>query len=236
MDTERPVAATLTIVEVEAVSKPINPLLAKYLVQLALHPLRTKAITLGVLQLLQEVLATHLAGVPSRPVPKDAPLYAKALSRAKIDSKALKMAAYGFFVSAPLGHLLVGLLQKAFEGKTSVSAKIGQIVASNLIVAPIQISVYLASMAVINGAKTKEDVLRTVKGGFMHVMRLTWMTSPLTLVFAQRYLSPELWVPFFNFVQFVLGTYFNTQLKKARLAAEAKKNQKKREEEEDKSE
>lgn len=34
------------------------------------------------------------------------------------------------------------------------------------------VTVYLASMAIINGAKTKDDVMRTVKGGFMNVMRV----------------------------------------------------------------
>ncbi|THH33996.1 hypothetical protein EUX98_g188 [Antrodiella citrinella] len=205
-----------------ATGKQTHPLLAAYLAQLAVHPLRTKSITLGVLQLLQEVVASHVADVPARRVPKEAPVYEHALARAKLDTKALKMAFYGFFVSAPLGHFLVGLLQKAFAGRTDLKAKIGQILASNLVVAPIQVSVYLASMAIINGAKTKEDVLRTVKGGFMNVMRLTWMTSPLALIIAQKYLSPELWVPFFNFVQFVLGTYFNAKLKKMKLASEAK--------------
>lgn len=31
------------------------------------------------------------------------------------------------------------------------------------------------------------------------------MTLPLTIVIAQRYLAPELWVPFMNLVQFVTG-------------------------------
>ncbi|TCD62769.1 hypothetical protein EIP91_006413 [Steccherinum ochraceum] len=208
-----------------ASGKQTHPLLASYLSQLAVHPLRTKSITLATLQLLQEVLASHIAGVPARRLPKDAPLYQHALAKAKLDTKALKMAFYGFFVSAPLGHFLVGLLQKVFAGRTDVKAKLGQILASNLLVAPIQISVYLASMAIINGAKTKEDVIRTVKAGFMSVMRLTWMTSPLSLIFAQKYLSPELWVPFFNFVQFVLGTYFNAKMKKMKIDSE--KNNKK---------
>ncbi|KAH8102426.1 hypothetical protein BXZ70DRAFT_1006352 [Cristinia sonorae] len=209
-----------------AVAKQTHPLLASYLAQLAEHPLRTKSITLGVLQLLQEVLASHIAGVPSQRVAKEAPAYQHALARAKLDTKALKMAFYGFFVSAPLGHFLVGLLQKVFAGKTDVKAKIGQILASNLLIAPIQVSVYLASMAVIGGAKTKADVIRTVKAGFMNVMRLTWMTSPITLIVAQKYLAPELWVPFFNFVQFLLGTYFNAKMKKMRMAAEAKASKK----------
>lgn len=95
---------------------------------------------LAVLQLLQEVLATHLAGVPSKRVSMDAPFYQHALSQTKIDSKALKMAFYGFFVSAPLGHFLVGALQKVFAGKNDLKSKVTQILASNLLVAPIQIS------------------------------------------------------------------------------------------------
>lgn len=48
------------------------------------------------------------------------------------------MALYGFLVSAPLGHVLVTALQRAFAGKTSTGAKVAQILASNLLVAPIQ--------------------------------------------------------------------------------------------------
>jgi hypothetical protein len=64
----------------------------------------------------------------------------RALGSAHIDSKALKMAIYGFLVSAPLSHLLIGLLQKAFAGQSSTRSKIAQILASNLLVSPIQTS------------------------------------------------------------------------------------------------
>lgn len=48
------------------------------------------------------------------------------------------MAIYGAFVSAPMSHYLVGALQKVFAGKTSGRAKIAQILANNLLIAPIQ--------------------------------------------------------------------------------------------------
>ncbi|KAI0734505.1 hypothetical protein C8Q72DRAFT_873040 [Fomitopsis betulina] len=211
-----------------AAPKNINPLLAAYLAQLAAHPLRTKAVTSGVLQLFQEVLATHFAGVPARKVPKDAPLYAHALARAKIESKAPKMTLYGMLVSAPIGHVLVGVTQRLFAGKTGLSAKIGQLLVANLVVAPIQIAVYLSCTAIINGARSVEEVKKTVKAGFMSVLRATWMTLPLTIVIAQRYLAPELWVPFMNLVQFITGTYFNTKLKKIRMAMEKKDREEKR--------
>ncbi|EIM92161.1 uncharacterized protein STEHIDRAFT_143598 [Stereum hirsutum FP-91666 SS1] len=199
-----------------------NSLLVSYLAQLNTHPLRTKCVTLGVLTFLQEVLATHLAGVPVRNPPKDAPSYRHALAQAKVEQKAFTMALYGGLVSAPLGHVLVGTLQKAFAGRTGKWAKFGQILASNLLVAPIQTVVYLACMAVINGGRTVDVVVKTVKGGFMAVIRVMWISSPLSMLFAQRFLAPELWVPFFNLVGFTMGTYFNTRVKQLRLAAEKK--------------
>ena len=67
------------------------------------------------------------------------------------------------------------------------------------------------------------------------------MTSPVYTVFAQQFLPAEMWVPFFNFMQFLSGvsvfgppvihvaaadlsvqTYFNTKLKKMRVEAEEK--------------
>lgn len=49
-------------------------------------------------------------------------------------SRVPKMALYGAFVSAPLGHFMIKILQKLFSGRTSLRAKILQIIVSNLIV------------------------------------------------------------------------------------------------------
>lgn len=49
-------------------------------------------------------------------------------------SRVPKMAVYGAFISAPLGHVLIGILQRIFRGRTSLKAKILQILVSNLIV------------------------------------------------------------------------------------------------------
>ena len=121
-----------------------------------------------------------------RPV-KDASWLQHCLAGSHIDVKALKMALYGLLVSAPIGHVLIGALQKAFAGKTGTGAKIAQILASNLLVAPVQTAgtqfiskyhysaylttAYLASMAIINGAKSLDDVIKTVKAGFFSVIR-----------------------------------------------------------------
>jgi len=181
-----------------------------YLRELQENPLRTKMLTSGTLSALQEVLASVIAGDRNR-------------HGSYITPRVPKMAVYGSLISAPLGHMLVTLLQKGFAGKTSTKAKIGQILVSNLIVSPIQNTVYLACMAVIAGARTFHQIRATVKAGFFPVMKVSWITSPLALMFAQKFLPPHAWVPFFNLVSFVIGTYINATTKKKRISAIKKK-------------
>lgn len=91
-----------------------------YLKKLQEDPLRTKMITSGSLAGLQELLASWIA--------KD---------RGKsgyFTTRIPKMAVYGAFISAPLGHVMISLLQRMFAGRTSLRAKILQIVVSNLVV------------------------------------------------------------------------------------------------------
>lgn len=185
--------------------------LAAYLQQLQTNPLRTKMLTSGTLSALQEVVASWVAKDRNREG-----LY--------FTSRVPKMAIYGAFISAPLGHVLISILQKVFTGKSSLKAKILQIIASNLIIAPIQNSVYLISMAIIAGAKTIHQVHATWKAGFMPVMKVSWISSPLALAFAQQFLPEHAWVPFFNIIGFFMGTYVNSVTKKKRLAALRKKH------------
>ena len=90
-------------------------------------------------------------------------------------------------------------------------------------IAPIQNTVYLTSMAIIAGARTFHQIRATVRAGFMPVMKVSWITSPIALAFAQKFLPEQTWVPFFNIISFVIGTYINAHTKKKRLAALRKK-------------
>lgn len=74
-------------------------------------------------------------------------------------------------------------------------------------------------MAVIAGARTFHQIRATVKAGFLPVMKVSWVTSPIALAFAQKFLPEHTWVPFFNIVGFFIGTYVNTHTKKKRLEA-----------------
>lgn len=74
-------------------------------------------------------------------------------------------------------------------------------------------------MAIIAGARTFHQVRATVKAGFMPVMKVSWIVSPLSLAFAQQFLPEHTWVPFFNVIGFIIGTYINAHTKKKRLEA-----------------
>lgn len=92
---------------------------------------------LAVLSFLQEVLGSNIAGTPVKRPPKDAPFPLQALARSRIDIRALQMAGYGGLISAPLNHILVGALQKAFVGKVGAKWRLAQLLANNVLVAPI---------------------------------------------------------------------------------------------------
>lgn len=180
-----------------------------YLQLLQTNPLQTKMVTSGTLSALQELLASLIAGDKKH--------------GSYLTPRVPMMAIYGAFISAPLGHLLINILQRAFKNRTSTRAKILQILVSNFIVSPIQNVVYLASMAVIAGARKKENVKAMVRTGFFPVMKVSWITSPLALAFAQKFLPEHAWVPFFNLIGFIIGTYVNALTKKKRMAALEKK-------------
>ncbi|GBC06948.1 hypothetical protein RclHR1_07160006 [Rhizophagus clarus] len=196
-------------------------LLALYLQQLNTHPLRTKAITSGMLSGLQEFVAQELSGTNSRRKGK-----AKENDKNNlIDERVLKMALYGFLVSGPLNHLLFEMLNKLFKNRTGDSAKLMQILTSQLIITPIQNTVYLIAMAVIGGIKTPDQIKKTVKESLWSLMKMSWIVSPMAMGFAQRFLPPQLWVPFFNLVGFVFGVIANTKAKKIQQRKRDNRNQ-----------
>ena len=79
------------------------------------------------------------------------------------------------------------------------------ILASNFIVSPIQMTAYLASLGVINGLDSVSAVVKFVQMQLLPLLKIAWVVQPLSLLFAQRYLSVETWVPFFSVISFFLG-------------------------------
>lgn len=64
----------------------------------------------------------------------------------------------------------MGILQAAFAGKTSARAKIAMILCSQILISPVQQSVYIAAMAVINGANSSAQVIKALQMMFWPVV------------------------------------------------------------------
>ncbi|KAL8286826.1 hypothetical protein RQP46_004354 [Phenoliferia psychrophenolica] len=212
---------------VKVTPKQMNPLLASYLSSLARNPILTKSCTSAVLSFISEIAAGQLSGTPPPALSAKERTGVPPVDLAKRYHKAIKMALYGFCISAPLGHTLLALLQKAFAGRDSARAKVLMIIVSNLLVSPIQQGVYISAMAVIGGATSSAQVFKALQMSFMRVMKLSWVISTLCMATAQKFIAPELWVPFFNVVGAFVGTYINVQAKRQALVAQAKAQAKK---------
>ncbi|KDN36741.1 hypothetical protein K437DRAFT_49012 [Tilletiaria anomala UBC 951] len=188
-------------------------------------------LTSGVLSGLAEILAGRLAGAapPTKKLPpgqvsekriaqqQPLRLLLAHLESVGLNERALKMFIYGFAISAPLGHVMTGALQRAFAGRTTTRDKVIQIITANLTVSMIGNLVYLSSMAYINGARRLDQVVLAVRTNFIRVMRLTWATSPVSIAIAQNFLPSEVWEPFFTFIRFILSTWINTIAKKKQM-------------------
>ncbi|CAG8640441.1 7367_t:CDS:2 [Cetraspora pellucida] len=123
------------------------------------------------------------------------------------------MALYGFFISGPLGHVLFEISNKTFKNRAGSGTKLLQILVTLLVIFPIQHIVYLAAMAIIAGLRTPEQVLASIKKSLWPMVRTTWIVFPIVQTFAQKFLEPHLWVPFFNLVGFSLGLHATTKAK-----------------------
>ncbi|CAG8504375.1 3544_t:CDS:2 [Ambispora gerdemannii] len=203
----------------QTLSKPVQEssqylpslILSWYLTELTVHPLRTKAATSGILSALQEYVAQELSGSRKEKLKE---VEKKTIFGSENNDRVVKMAIYGFFISGPLGHFLFETLNKVFKGRTTSSAKLLQLIASNLIISPIQNAVFLAAMAIIAGVKNPAHIYGAVRASIWGLMKITWVVSPLTMAYAQRFLEPKLWVPFFNIVGFIFGVVANTKAKR----------------------
>jgi hypothetical protein len=171
-------------------------LFTKYAASLEQKPVITKAATSGTLYGLQELIAV---------------LATKSYSKESI-SKAIRMSAYGFFVSGPLGHFLYSFMEKLFEKKQGSHVGVLKLLFSNLVISPIMNGCYLVALASFAGASLPKAI-SIAKSRLLGMMKMSWVISPAVQIYAFKNLEPKFWVPFFNFVAFLFGTFINIQTK-----------------------
>ena len=187
------------------------------------RPVVTKMITNGVFLTVSEIIATNVSGLRPPPVKSTSPLsdVIAVANKAGIDVKAAKMFIYATLINTPLSHVMTSTIQRLFTGRTSLQARVAQIVVYNLTVTLFMNTLTLVCMTYINGVRSADKIRSVVRATFWPVMRLSWSVQPILIAIAQSFLPAELWEPFFAFIRFLMNTYFNT-IAKRRLASEDK--------------
>jgi hypothetical protein len=126
-----------------------------------------------VFNFLSEVIARHLAGVPAKHVGKHSPWWKRFLAKAKINPKAVKMALYGLLVAAPLNHYMVSTMHKFIPHNTNAAVQWRKIALSMVLITPVQIVAHLVNLAIVDGARTKGAVVKTIKTTFIPALAVT---------------------------------------------------------------
>ena len=181
-----------------AQSKPSMPLQlwSSYVRSLETRPLRTKALTSAFMLTVQEAIV-------------------QAIRRRPDVLRALKLAAYGFAISGPMGHVLYTGIANATAGLPGALNALAQLLLVNGVVIPIQIAVYLAALAVISGERNLASVVRSVRGSLMPILVGTWRVFPLVQIFATVALPEPLRLPFYNLLGLVHGVMTTLTASKA---------------------
>ena len=128
----------------------------------------------------------------------------------------------------PISHHLYGLLNRAFVGrKMTLKMKIAQVLSSLMFISPLLSGIFTSWLALTNNYRVSTTNLNFVEefkrivniiasglnNSYLPILKTSVFTSLWSFVTAQTFLDPEIWVVFFTFVYFVLGTVQNTRVK-----------------------
>ncbi len=169
-----------------------------------------------------------------------------------LSSRIPKQALFGLCVSGPLSHFLIGELQRRFANKPkTLPYKVLQIICNNTFISPIYCILGVLYMTLITRpyfsltsiftAFSKvmgqyfNDSKSALRASLLPMLKTSWISNPVAMGFAQAFLPQNLWVPFFSFMGFLLGTY-NNYLIKGKLVEQKRLQEKKRKEEQEEKE
>lgn len=217
----------------------LSQLNLQYLQYLAKYPLLTKSVTGACLGGLNEIVASIIAGDV-----QEVTLFDSIKVKNLITPKVIGLFIYGFCMSTPISHYMYGIINQLYAGPPSTAKKVAQILTSLCTVTPTISAVYVLWIGLLNTYRPGKAgsiggeidrilaiIKASLKNSFGTMYKTSFVTSGLSLIIAQKYFPPELWVVFFSLVSFCVGTFQNTKIKRRNLAlkraaAEEEKKQK----------
>ncbi|KAK2644528.1 hypothetical protein Ddye_019723 [Dipteronia dyeriana] len=134
--------------------------LQQYLLQLQHHPLRTKAITAGVLSAISDIVAQKLSGIQK-------------LQLRRLLLKVL----FGVAYLGPFGHFLHIILDKIFKGKKDTKTVAKKVVLENLTSSPWNNLFFMVYYGMVIEGRPWMQVKTKIKKDYPSVQYTAWTSS-----------------------------------------------------------
>ncbi|OVA03397.1 Mpv17/PMP22 [Macleaya cordata] len=164
----------------------------QYMLQLQLHPLRTKAITAGVLAGISDSVAQKLSGI----------------QRLQLKRLLLKVL-FGFAYGGPFGHFLHILMDKIFKGKKDKKTVAKKVLLEQLTSSPWNNMLFLVYYGLVVEGRPWTQVKSKVKKDYPSVQLTAWMFWPIIGWVNHLYMPLQFRVIFHSFIACCWGIFLN---------------------------
>ncbi|KAL5571642.1 hypothetical protein UlMin_021239 [Ulmus minor] len=172
-----------------SVSKKV---LQQYMMQLQLHPIRTKAITAGFLQAMSDIVSQKLTGTQ------------------KIQLKQLILKVlFGAAYLGPSGHYFHNLVDKLFKGKNDTKTVAKKVLFDQLTFSPMKNFAFMLYYGLVVEGRPWNQVKSKIKKDYPRVQLTSWMFWPIVGWVNFQFLPLQLRVIFQSFVGFCWGIFLN---------------------------
>uniref|UniRef100_A0A6N2KHJ7 Peroxisomal membrane protein PMP22 n=1 Tax=Salix viminalis TaxID=40686 RepID=A0A6N2KHJ7_SALVM len=136
--------------------------LQQYMLQLQHHPLRTKAITAGVLSALSDIVSQKLSGIQKLQI-----------------KRILLKVLFGFGYLGPFGHFLHILLDKLFKGKKDTATVAKKVAVEQLTASPWNNLVFMVYYGMVIDGRPWSQVKTKLKKEYPAVQFTSWTFWPV---------------------------------------------------------
>ncbi|KAJ4838752.1 Peroxisomal membrane protein pmp22 [Turnera subulata] len=174
--------------------------LQQYLLQLHHHPLRTKAITAGVLSAISDIAAQKLTGI-------------KKLQLRRLLLKVL----FGFAYLGPFGHFLHILLDKIFKGKKDTKTVAKKVTLEQLTSSPWNNLVFMIYYGLVIEGRPWTHVKAKVRKDYPSVQFTSWTFWPVVSWVNHQYVPLQFRVIFQSIIACGWGIFLNLQARSVAL-------------------
>ncbi|KAJ6802863.1 peroxisomal membrane protein PMP22 [Iris pallida] len=171
----------------------------RYLLQLQLHPLRTKAITSGVLAGCSDAIAQKISGV-------------KRLQLRRL----LLIMLYGFAYAGPFGHFLHKIMDKIFKGKKGNNTVAQKVLLEQLTTSPWNNMFFMMYYGLVIEGRSFDLVKTKLRNDYLSIQKTAWKFWPIVGWVNYQYMPLQFRVLFHSFVASCWAIFLNL---KARSSA-----------------